>query len=153
VEADLKYVGVVQRILEVRYSETPRTVLQCFWICPNLEGIPTMCKDANGVWLVKYTSRQQLEREPYIFPYNVKQVIGTDAFFSYLLDISNCSYYSTAPEYVSTVCSFLFSFMISGQCSNHCSFPMSTMSVSLHCTRRCILSMTRTTPTGKLLLR
>ena len=83
-EAELKYVGVFRKVIQVRHGDTLRTVMQCFWIRPNLEGIPTMRRDANGMWLAKYWSRQQPEREPYVFPYNMKQVCRTARAYSVL---------------------------------------------------------------------
>lgn len=74
VEALLKYVGIVQGIMVVQYGPLERTVMRCSWIRPNLHGTPTMKKDRNGLWLVKFWSRELQEREPYVFPANVNQV-------------------------------------------------------------------------------
>lgn len=57
VEAELLYVGVVNDILRVDYGHLTHNVLKCSWIKPHLEGVPTIRRDEDGFWLVKYKSR------------------------------------------------------------------------------------------------
>ena len=75
VDAELPYVGLLNRIIVVTYSTMTRTVMKCSWIKPNLAGNPSIRQDEHGFWLAKYNSRQDPAREnPYVFPYSVSQV-------------------------------------------------------------------------------
>lgn len=75
VAADLPYIGLVKRIIQVMYITTPRIIMKCSWIRPNLARNPTVKQDELGFWLIKYASRQDPMREnPYVFPYSVSQV-------------------------------------------------------------------------------
>ena len=75
IRADLKYVGIVKKIVLVRYGHMRYIVLKCSWIKPNVAGRrQTMRRDEHGFWLVDYNKRQSEESEPFIFPSTVKQV-------------------------------------------------------------------------------
>ena len=73
VDAELTYVGIVHDILVVNYGIREYNVLKCSWIRPNLEGAPTIRRDAHGFWSVKYNARQRQEVEPYVMPNHVQQ--------------------------------------------------------------------------------
>ena len=77
VEAELLYVGVVNDILRVDYGQLTHNVLKCSWIKPHLEGVPTIRRDEDGFWSVKYRSRQAPGLEPYLMPAHARQVLFT----------------------------------------------------------------------------
>lgn len=74
VEAELLYVGVVEDILRVDYGHLHINVLKCSWVKPHLEGVPTIRRDEDGFWSVKYRSRQPPGVEPYLMPVHARQV-------------------------------------------------------------------------------
>lgn len=77
VETELLYVGVVNDILRVDYGHLTLNVLKCSWIKPHLEGVPTIRRDEDGFWSVKYKSRQPPALEPYLMPAHARQVLFT----------------------------------------------------------------------------
>ena len=77
VDAELLYVGIIKDILEVDYGHIKRNVLKCSWIKPHLRGEPTIRRDADGFWSVKYASRQAAGVEPYLQPLHARQVPRT----------------------------------------------------------------------------
>ncbi|KAG0614412.1 hypothetical protein M758_6G174600 [Ceratodon purpureus] len=78
VDAELLYVGIIKDILEVDYGHIKRNVLKCSWIKPHLRGEPTIRRDADGFWSVKYASRQAAGVEPYLQPLHARQVYFVD---------------------------------------------------------------------------
>ena len=75
VAATLPYVGVLKKIIVVSYGTTNRILMKCSWVVPNLAGNPTVRQDDHGFWLVKKNCRQNdIQENPYVFPYSVSQV-------------------------------------------------------------------------------
>ena len=89
VEAALQYVGIINEILKIEYGHISFNVLNCSWIKPHLEGIPTMRVDEDGFWSVKFNARQTPPVEPYIFPKDAKQVRFSHnvSWYMFLCDI------------------------------------------------------------------
>ena len=76
VDADLPYVGILKKIIQVTYATMTRVVMQCSWIRPNLAGNPSVKQDEHGFWITKYAVRQDpLRDNPYVFPFSITQVI------------------------------------------------------------------------------
>ena len=74
VEADLKYVGILRRIIQVNYVVLQINVMECSWIKPNLAGNATIKQDESGFWMFKKGAFQGPRGEPYILPIHVSQV-------------------------------------------------------------------------------
>ena len=74
VEAELLYVGVINDILQVDYGHIKPCVLKCSWIKSDLEGVPTMRRDVDGFWSVKFMARQSPAVEPYLLAAHARQV-------------------------------------------------------------------------------
>ena len=74
VEADLKYVGVLRRIIQVNYVYRQIIVMECSWIKPNVTGNVTMKQDDHGFWLFRKDAFQGPRVEPYILPVHASQV-------------------------------------------------------------------------------
>ena len=74
VNANLNYVGVLQKVLRVEYASLKVNVMKCNWIKPNLVGQATMRLDEHGFWLVKHGAFQPHSAEPYVLPAHVSQV-------------------------------------------------------------------------------
>ena len=87
VQANLKYVGVLRKIIRLNYRVLQINVMSCDWIKPNVASNPTMRKDAHGFWLVKRGAYQRANAEPYILPVHASQVIS--------LKLKFCSMFNT----------------------------------------------------------
>jgi hypothetical protein len=74
VDANLKYVGVLRKILVVEYASRKVNVMKCAWVRPDLVGNRKIMKDEHGFWLVKLAALREEEVEPYVFPQHVSQV-------------------------------------------------------------------------------
>lgn len=74
IDADLKYVGVLRKIMRVVYASLKMNIMKCSWVKPNLVGNPTMRVDEHGFWLARVGVFQQEDVEPYIFPEQASQV-------------------------------------------------------------------------------
>ena len=74
VQADVKYVGELRKILQVNYVYRKWNVMECSWIKPNVSGNPTMRQDSHGFWLIKKGAFQGPRSEPYILPAHASQV-------------------------------------------------------------------------------
>ena len=74
IEADLKYVGVLRKILQVDYVYRKINVMVCDWIKPNVAGNATMKQDSHGFWVIKKGAFQGPRAEPYILPAHASQV-------------------------------------------------------------------------------
>lgn len=74
VDAALKYVGVVRKIIRITYGTYQVNVMRCSWIKPNVVGNRTMRQDEHGFWLVKKDAFQPRSAEPYILPAHASQV-------------------------------------------------------------------------------
>ena len=74
VEANLTYVGILRRILQVNYVVTQINVMECSWIKPNVAGNPTIKQDEYGFWTFQKDAFQGPRAEPYILPVHVTQV-------------------------------------------------------------------------------
>lgn len=77
VEAQLKYVGILRKILQLNYVYRKVNVFECSWIKPNILGNQTIKQDSHGFWLVKKGAFQGPRAEPYILPAHASQVIFT----------------------------------------------------------------------------
>lgn len=77
VEAQLRYVGVLRKIIRVQYASFKVNIMKCQWIKPNLVGRPTMRKDEHGFWLVKEGVYQGEDDEPYILSTHASQVCSS----------------------------------------------------------------------------
>ena len=74
VEANLMYVGILRRIIQVNYAFKKINLMECSWIKPNVTGNATIRKDEHGFWLIKKNAFQGPRAEPYILPVHASQV-------------------------------------------------------------------------------
>jgi hypothetical protein len=74
VEAHLKYVGVLRKIMSVDFSSLKVNILKCQWYQPDLMGRPTMRVDEYGFWKLKENTFQEVKNEPYLLPAHASQV-------------------------------------------------------------------------------
>ncbi|KAG0573946.1 hypothetical protein KC19_VG223900 [Ceratodon purpureus] len=74
VQADLKYVGVLRKIIRLDYSVIQINVMSCDCIKPNIVGNPSMRQDPHGFWLIRTGDFQRGNSEPYILPVHASQV-------------------------------------------------------------------------------
>lgn len=74
VEAELKYVGILRRIIRVDYVHLKINVMECSWIKPNIAGLRTIKQDEHGFWLIKKDAYQGGNANPYVLPVHTSQV-------------------------------------------------------------------------------
>ncbi|KAG0594767.1 hypothetical protein M758_UG107600 [Ceratodon purpureus] len=74
-QAKLKYVGVIRKIILLDYAFKTINVLQCNWICPNTMSRPTMRQDEHGFWMVRKDAFQAATADPYIMPVHASHVL------------------------------------------------------------------------------
>ena len=74
VDAALKYIGVLRKIMVVAYGPLKMNVMKCTWTKPNLVGHCTIKQDSYGFWLVKRDAFLHQNAEPYILPAHASQV-------------------------------------------------------------------------------
>jgi hypothetical protein len=73
-EAQLKYVGILRKIMSVDFSSLRVNIMKYQWYQPDVMGRATMIVDEYGFWKVKDYTFQDLKTEPYIMPANASQV-------------------------------------------------------------------------------